>query len=51
MDDRKNKNKREFLFHWKGYGVYNRTWERESNLVNADEGLRLFYESRERDLS
>ena len=32
---RRKKNKREFLIQWKGYSVFDRTWEPEDNLWNA----------------
>ena len=35
VDERTRRNKQEFLLHWKNYGVYDRTWEPASNLVNA----------------
>ena len=49
VDIRFRKNKKEFLVHWKHYGVYDCTWELESNLVNANDALELFYKSRGRD--
>ena len=45
VDMRFHKNKKEFLVHWKHYGVYDHTWEPESNLVNAKDALALFYKS------
>ena len=30
--DRLRRNKKEFLVHWKGYNVYDRTWEPIENL-------------------
>ena len=39
VDERLHRNKKEFLVHWKGFNVYDRTWEPASNLVNASEAL------------
>ena len=43
VDSRTRRNKREFLVHWKHYGIFDRTWEPERNLVNAKEALETFY--------
>ena len=51
VDERLSRNQKEFLVHWKNYGIFDRTWEPESNLVNANEALHEFYKSRGHDLS
>ena len=43
VDCRNRRNKKEFLVHWKHYGIFDRTWEPERNLVNATEALENFY--------
>ena len=43
VDERFRRNKKEFLVHWKGFNVYDRTCEPESNLENAQEAISDFY--------
>ena len=42
VDCRKCRNRSEYLVHWKNFGIYDRTWEPASNLINADEALEKF---------
>ena len=46
---RTHKNRREYLVQWKGYSVYDRTWEPEHNLTNAHKLLQQFHQSRGHD--
>ena len=39
---RKRRNRTEYLIHWKGYGMHERTWEPEYNLRNASKALTNF---------
>ena len=47
LDRRTRRNRVEYLVQWKGYGVYDATWEPEAHLKNASEAIRAF-ESRAR---
>lgn len=47
LDKRSRRNRVEYLVQWKGYGVYDATWEPEAHLKNASEAIRAF-ESRAR---
>ena len=47
IDKRVKRNRTEYLVRWKGYGIYDATWEPESHLGNASEAIKAF-ESRSR---
>ena len=42
---RRRRNRQEYLVHWKGYGVQERTWEPLANLRNSREALRKFHQA------
>ena len=49
LDKRVKRNKVEYLIHWKGYGIQERSWEPKEHLGNAKEILDEFetnYKSR-----
>ena len=46
VDSRFKGRKIEFLVHWKGWSVDDRTWQSEKDLANAKEAIRDFYASK-----
>ena len=42
LDSRINRGKLEYLVHWQGYEVHERTWETAANLENAPELIAEF---------
>ena len=43
LDSRINRKKLEYLVHWQGYKVSERTWENVVNLMNASKMLQEFH--------
>ena len=43
LDSRINREKLEYLVHWKGYEVHERTWKPAANLKNAPEMIAEFH--------
>ena len=43
LDSRINRGKLEYLVHWQGYEVHERTWEPTANLKNAPEMIAEFH--------
>ena len=43
LDSRINRGKLEYLVHWQGYEVHERTWEPAANLENAPEMIAEFH--------
>ena len=44
LDSRINRRKLDYLVHWQGYEVHERTWERAANLENAPEMIAEFHQ-------
>ena len=44
IDSRIHRNKLQYLVHWKGYSIMDRTWEPEENLTHCEEMLKQFHE-------
>ena len=51
LDKRKRYNKIEYLIHWKGYGVQDRTWEPIDNLSHCQDLIDLFENEKGQKLS
>jgi hypothetical protein len=43
LDSRQRCHKLEYLVHWRGYDINERTWESSTNLVNAPQRTHEFY--------
>jgi hypothetical protein len=44
IDSRLHRNKLQYLVHWKGYTVMDRTWEPQSNLTNCQNLIEQFHQ-------
>ena len=44
LDSRRRRNKLEYLIHWRGYDISERTWEPSRNLANASAKVRAFHQ-------
>ena len=43
LDSRRRKGKLQYLIHWQGYDLSERTWEPATNLANAQLNVREFH--------
>lgn len=44
LDSRRCRNKLEYLVHWRGYDISERTWEPSRNLANASAKVKVFHQ-------
>jgi tRNA pseudouridine-54 N-methylase len=44
LDSMRRQNKLEYLIHWRGYDISERTWEPSKNLANASTKVRAFHQ-------
>jgi len=44
LDSRRRRNKLEYLIHWRGYDISERTWEPSRNLANAFGKVKAFHQ-------
>jgi hypothetical protein len=45
VDSRCHRNKMQYLVHWKGYGIHERSWLSIDELTNAQEAVKLFHDN------
>jgi Chromo (CHRromatin Organisation MOdifier) domain len=51
VDKRRRHRRTEYLVHWKGYPSYDRTWEPEENLSNAQDAVLGFENRRNQEIA
>jgi hypothetical protein len=51
LDSRLRRGKLEYLVHWKGYGIADRTWQPANDLANAQDSIAKFHASYPRAVS
>jgi len=44
FDSRRRRDKLEYLVHWRGYNINERTWKAATNLINAPQKVHEFHQ-------